>query len=245
MKNIRISRSCDTNAVIGFLALKNLEEQSYKNAIGFDDTTATGTAYANAVFNYSLNSIKEQSQEKALELFYDDASTSLNKQINYKIYFFTLKDRTITVNAPVNSIPKSVFNTPVLSFYDELDYIKSEMDLTISQISELFGVTRKSVYDWFDGVEPRGAIKSKMTVLLKAIEKKNKDEKKKIKTLWKVVFSGESFISVFHKDLINNEEIESKLKEIDSMVSMTKEKNNSNVIIGEANMVEFDRRIGL
>jgi len=57
------------------------------------------------------------------------------------------------------------------NYIEELRWLKDSLSLGMSGLAELLGVTRKTVYDWFDGVEPkRDGRLAKITALRKALE---------------------------------------------------------------------------
>jgi DNA-binding transcriptional regulator YiaG len=67
-----------------------------------------------------------------------------------------------------------------------LRWLKDSLSLGMSGLAELLGVTRKTVYDWFDGVEPRRDGRfAKVAALRTALEKTiSADERATIKRIW-------------------------------------------------------------
>lgn len=47
----------------------------------------------------------------------------------------------------------------------DIQWIRDELSLSMSELAQLFGVTRKSVYDWFDGSNPRNHIAEKISAV--------------------------------------------------------------------------------
>ncbi len=88
-----------------------------------------------------------------------------------------------------------------LSLVDQLDAIKDFLGLTVTQISELFKVTRKTVYDWYDGAEPRSNVDARIKALYHLVSSKaDKLDLKNLKKVWNLPLNGKSFI-----DLLNTQ----------------------------------------
>lgn len=47
----------------------------------------------------------------------------------------------------------------------DLGWIKAESDVSVSALAELFGVTRKALYGWLEGVEPRRGRQARISAL--------------------------------------------------------------------------------
>jgi hypothetical protein len=71
------------------------------------------------------------------------------------------------------------------SHITNLRWLKDSLSLGMTGLAELLGVTRKTVYDWFDGVEPRRDGRfAKVAALRVALEKIAIDERAMIKRIW-------------------------------------------------------------
>lgn len=136
---------------------------------------------------------------------------------------------------------------PVL-LRDRLDEIKNRFSLSITQMAELFGVTRKAVYDWYEGAEPRSLTTSRIEVLLDVAEQlPNGVDLRRLKTVWNIPVSGRSFRSVFCDDSLDTENLRSallaKLHELlPRMAATTSPAHKASVVLGEGHLSEFDRR---
>lgn len=133
------------------------------------------------------------------------------------------------------------------SFVDQLDSIKDRFALSITQIAELFSVTRKSVYDWYEGAEPRSNIKKRMETLLEVLSTISAEtDLKRLKIVWHIPVSGQSFISVFNDPILKTstlqKELEKKLTELSSrMTKKISRLRKAGAQLGEAHLAEFDR----
>lgn len=101
-------------------------------------------------------------------------------------------------------------------FADQLNEIKDSLGLTVTQLAELFKVTRKTVYDWYDGADPRASARIEILnhVLHSLVIP---GDMKRLKQVWNLPINGESFIDtvnsgVDHEDL--KAALESKLKDL-------------------------------
>ena len=134
---------------------------------------------------------------------------------------------------------------------ERLDKIKNQLALSITQMAELFSVTRKSVYDWYDGAEPRSDKLSRMEILNDVIAVTPATvDMRRLKSVWNVCVEGKSFLAVFSDDSLENTALEialtKKLHELfPRMVTTTSlmaRNPRSNVEIGSAHLAEFDRQ---
>jgi hypothetical protein len=131
---------------------------------------------------------------------------------------------------------------------DRLDLIKAQLDLSITQMAELFGVTRKSIYDWYEGKGQRSSTSNKMEVLIDALKKTtNEVDLRRLKFVWNIAVSGKSFREVFGDDQLHDttlqNALEKKLNELSPrMVATAISTRKTTVQIGEAHLAEFDRR---
>jgi len=131
---------------------------------------------------------------------------------------------------------------------ERLDFIKSSLALSITQLAELFGVTRKAIYDWYDGAEPRPKMINRMEILINLLDGMPEGvDKQKLKTVWNIPFSGKSFLAVFNEENLDFNSFRAALKEkIDElspkMVSNKISTNKTLPQLGTAHLAEFDKR---
>jgi len=133
------------------------------------------------------------------------------------------------------------------SFKDQLNDIKTDLTLSITQLAELFSVTRKTVYDWYEGTTPRNRVTSRMNMLIDVIKSIPTDvDLARLKTVWNIPVSGKSFRSIFN-DEISDElsfrtTIEQNLHELfPRMAKKTGFKRKTSIQLGEAHLAEFDK----
>lgn len=139
-------------------------------------------------------------------------------------------------------------NIPPVTLAESLDLIKDRLALSITQMSELFGVTRKAVYDWYEGAEPRAAMINRIETLIDIINTARPDiDLQRLKAVWNIPVSGRSFIMVFGDDSISIDTLRTTLVEkLDDlsprMVKKTNSTQKTTSQFGESRLAEFDRR---
>lgn len=133
------------------------------------------------------------------------------------------------------------------STLETIESLRSSLSLSVTQIAELFGVTRKSVYDWFEGAIPRAGVITKIQALHSIIaEISDEIDVSRLKFVWKVDVGTGSFI-----DILNNDKLEEpflkvalvdKINELSSrMVSKGTRKDYPAMGSGEASLADFER----
>lgn len=137
------------------------------------------------------------------------------------------------------------------SVSERLDQIKDSLALSVTQMAELFGVTRKTIYDWYEGAEPRSTTMSRIEVLADVLREASAQiDIKRLKTVWSVPISGRSFHSIFNDDSMNlavfRKALVAKLDELNTrMVAQTVAVHRSTAKIGSAHLAEFERGIDI
>jgi len=130
---------------------------------------------------------------------------------------------------------------------ERLDLIKDRLALSITQIAELFGVTRKAVYDWYEGAEPRPVTISRIEGLINVLDTVPADiDLKRLKSVWNIGLSGQSFREVLCNSNLDQASLQSvlttKLNELyPRMVATTGSLRKTAPQLGEAHLAEFDR----
>jgi len=133
------------------------------------------------------------------------------------------------------------------SFKEQLASIKSDLSLSITQLAELFGVTRKTIYDWYEGTTPRQGITSRMSILIDALKSMPSDtDLTRLKTVWNIPVSGRSFCSIFNDDVLDElscrKKTDKKLHELSPrMVKKMDSQHKTRVQLGKAHLAEFDK----
>lgn len=153
------------------------------------------------------------------------------------------------IEEPINTADMATTQTV---FPDHLNLIKDRFALSVTQIAELFGVTRKSVYDWYEGSEPRNNTAERMEVLINALRSTIPAETdlKRLKMVWNIPISGQSFISVFNGSILDiasfQKVLEKKILELSShMIKKSNSTHETAVQLGKAHLAEFDRHADL
>ncbi len=134
-----------------------------------------------------------------------------------------------------------------LNSVQTLDAIKDHLGLSVTQLAELFGVTRKTVYDWYEGAVPRPALVSRMEGLLEIFEGHFTGvDLRRLKSVWNIRISGKSFRDILIDDVLEfvdlKEALTEKVNELSPrLVPQKVFEGSSSVKLGEAHISEFSR----
>lgn len=129
-----------------------------------------------------------------------------------------------------------------------LDWIKDRLALSITQMAELFGVTRKTVYDWYEGKGQRSATTVRMEILIDVLSLAPPDmDLHRLKAVWGIAVSGKSFRDIFGDDKLNAAALRAALNEklnglSPRMVATPRFSQKPDTQFGEAQLAELDRR---
>lgn len=161
-----------------------------------------------------------------------------------EIYQFFIDGSPVTFNS-VDLDEAKEKSTEVIAapFSEQLNAIKQRFGLSITQIADLYGVTRKAVYDWYEGAEPRSPIPEKTAILL-GITDNNAIDYHRLKVVWDIPHSGETFLDVFKgTDFeVLREELGARLNELSHyMVKREAQEGKAGTLLGEAQLTEFER----
>ncbi|MGC5831706.1 hypothetical protein LDP08_14210 [Ralstonia pseudosolanacearum] len=135
---------------------------------------------------------------------------------------------------------------PALSTCERLDTIKNRLGISITQLADLLGVTRKAIYDWYDGAEPRLAMIGRISSLVEAIAGFEDLDLKRLKAVWSIGTPGGSFRSTLQNDTLVGPELTAalvaKLNELsEEMAAPTTSPRRTAIHIGSANLADIDR----
>lgn len=83
---------------------------------------------------------------------------------------------------------------------EQLDAIRSKLDIPVTQLAELFSVSRKTVYDWYEGQSPCSAKRDQIHALLEALGQRSNIDLKRLKGFWNVALPGGSFRATLQGD---------------------------------------------
>lgn len=132
-----------------------------------------------------------------------------------------------------------------VSFKARLEVIQGELGLSITQIAQLFGVTRKAVYDWLDGSEPRVNIANRMELISSVINQNSAQlNLKRLKGVWLTAVNGRSFIDILSDESLDEAsrlaEATGKLEELAPRLGQEAPKL-SKTFLGSAHVSDIDR----
>jgi DNA-binding transcriptional regulator YiaG len=145
--------------------------------------------------------------------------------------------------------PHNASDTQLVTVAERLDLIKGRLGLSITQLAELFDVTRKTVYDWYEGTEPRRNAVNRIEILIEVLNKASPEiDLVRLKAVWNISVFGKSFLAVLGEDNLDAGTLQNalleKLNELSSrMVATTGRMRKTNLQFGEAQLAEFERRI--
>lgn len=109
----------------------------------------------------------------------------------------------IATGKPLADVGEVKAASPQMSVQD-LGFIRERLSLSVTQISELFGVTRKSVYDWFEGASPRPMMMEKISALSAVLtEAPAAADLSRLKAVWKLGGATPSFLSIIGDDTLD------------------------------------------
>lgn len=181
---------------------------------------------------------------------------SSTTSVNYKHSQILVDDSFLQVNIEKKTEEfqeKTAIETDItaISQADSLDEIKSRLGLSITQLAELFGVTRKSIYDWYDGsVKPNSSNINKIEAVIESLNSLSKSndsvDLQRLKVVWHITIDGQSFCSILNDDKLGisslNEKLVTKLNELSPrMAKKTSTLRKTTIQLGDAHLAEFSR----
>lgn len=168
-----------------------------------------------------------------------------------KLYAILLDDDQLSIEISneerTTSPDKSIHDTSgeAVTFIDRLNPIREQLALSITQLAELLGVTRKSIYDWYEGSEPRSNTVTRMEILGEALQSVSNDvDLTRLKVVWNIPIAGDSFREVYNNADLNDllEELTSKLHELKpNMIKKTTPIKKQMAQAGKALLAELDK----
>ncbi|AOZ13601.1 hypothetical protein AA042_13815 [Pseudomonas lundensis] len=153
---------------------------------------------------------------KLFNLLYDRAVSTAPQMKQAAI--FLIDGHPFLLSAANEAESPAVAEVEKLGFADQLNEIKDFLGLTVTQLAELFKVTRKTVYDWYDGADPRAGMGARIETLNHLLHSLAFEvDMKRLKQVWNLPINGESFIdavnsTIDHYDL--KAALERKLEEL-------------------------------
>ncbi|MDD0969344.1 MULTISPECIES: hypothetical protein [Pseudomonas] len=157
-------------------------------------------------------------------------------------------NESITLDSSAIEVGKDLTNEKAdiadVTFKTQLETFQAKLGLSITQISQFFGVTRKSVYDWLDGTAPRSANSNRLNVIAAIIEaNEDKANLMRLKGVWLTPINGKSFMDVISDETLDDEgkifAASSKLDEL--LPRLVVQEKMSRTHLGNAHASDIDR----
>jgi DNA-binding transcriptional regulator YiaG len=132
---------------------------------------------------------------------------------------------------------------------ENVTQIKERLALSMTQVAELFNVTRKSVYDWYGSAAPRPAMAARIQTLLDVLNYASEEvDLKRLKVVWNIPLSGASFRSVLNDDNLEPNRLRSalaeKLHELSPrLIPAAQSMRRASGYVGQAHLADIDRSI--
>lgn len=136
----------------------------------------------------------------------------------------------------------------VLSVPERLDTIKTKLGISVTQLADLFGVTRKTIYDWYEGKGPRAPMEARIDSLLESLTEFDDSDLKKLKSVWNIDLNGGSFRSALQSDTLSRSDLTAalvvKLNELSAEISAISRSSRraTPAYIGESSLADIERR---
>lgn len=148
----------------------------------------------------------------------------------------------VSIIQPTPHIEKT---TADISFKSQLEAVQEDLGLSITQLAQLFGVTRKAVYDWLDGSEPRANISSRMELISSLIRENNSNlNLKRLKGVWLTAVNGSSLIDILaNEDLSAADRLAAAIAKVGDLAPRLGQENPKlgKTYLGNAHANDIDR----
>lgn len=190
--------------------------------------------------------------------------TSISQKLGYIAEFFAklskdrndihppkvillVDDETRNIDIKIIEKPKGIdASTTAIHFKDRLVSVQKELNLSITQLADIFGVTRKSIYDWLDGAEPRAGSQSKVEILAD-IAKSSPVNLSKLKNVWSIPLSGTSFKNIIQDEALDYESTRAlaleKISELAPRLANSEKARPTKIRMGNAHLSDLERNI--
>ncbi|ASV97589.1 hypothetical protein [Paraburkholderia aromaticivorans] len=134
-----------------------------------------------------------------------------------------------------------------LSTPGQLDMVKTRLGISVTQLADLLGVTRKAVYDWYEGAAPRPTMIGRINSLADALGSFDDTDLKKLKAVWNITLPSGSFRSTLQSDTLSGPDLTAalvaKLNELSAeMSATTRSSRRASAYVGESSLSDIDRR---
>lgn len=185
---------------------------------------------------------------------YVDSSSAISSttSVNYKHSQIFVNDSLLQFNIEqkneeLHEKTTVGIDSTTVSHADRLDEIKNRLGLSITQLAELFGVTRKSIYDWYDGsVKPNSSNINKIEAVIESLDslavRNGAVDLQRLKVVWHIPINGQSFCSILNDDKLEIEKLVTKLHELSPrMEKKASTLKKTTIQLGDAHLAEFSR----
>lgn len=171
-------------------------------------------------------------------------------QVNQTVFILSFTvDGTQQILMPLVSFTRDdPVNSQSSSVPDNLNSIKEKLSLSVTQMAELLNVTRKSVYDWYEGAEPRPSTIARINMLVEILHIASPElDLRRLKSIWKVPLKGQSFLAVLNDEKLDENNLRQaladKLHELSPRLAPPLSTSlRTSVVLGQAHLADIDRR---
>jgi DNA-binding transcriptional regulator YiaG len=179
----------------------------------------------------------------------NQTSTSPNQVARSKPFLLLTANGDEQIVIPqVNLTDKALDPVGFLSVRDNLNTIKEDLSLSVTQMAELFNVTRKAVYDWYDGAAPRTASIVRINALVEVLAAAPAEaDMKRLKSMWRVPVADRSFLAVLNDERLDitnlRQALSDKLHQLSPRLATPIGPSiRSSAALGKAHLTDLDRQ---
>jgi DNA-binding transcriptional regulator YiaG len=88
---------------------------------------------------------------------------------------------------------------------DDVNWLRENLKISITEVAALFKVTRKAVYDWLEGAKPRADMADRVRILRNVLDRELREESRNfLKRVWDQPINGDaSLLSIMRESEIN------------------------------------------
>jgi hypothetical protein len=197
---------------------------------------------------YGLNAGSQSAVESAMWMQVEGAFATSPGSSAQGLVLYVNGRPVVVVRQPVQSDRPWDASTVESTVPGQLDLIKSQLDISVTQLAELFSVTRKTVYDWYEGQSPRNAKSDQIQALVGALDQHHNIDLKRLKAFWNIALPGGSFRSTLQSDTLSGPELTAaltaKLDELSAEMSASTRipHRGAAPFAGESALADIERR---
>jgi hypothetical protein len=196
---------------------------------------------------YGLSADSQSAVESALWMQVEGAfATSPGNSVQGLVWYVNGRP-VVVVRQPVQPDRPLDASTVESAVPGQLDQIKSQLDVSVTQLAELFSVTRKTVYDWYEGQSPRNAKSDRIQALVDALDQRRNIDLKRLKAFWNIALPDGSFRATLQNDTLSGLDLTAaltaKLDELSAeMAAMARVPRRGAPYAGESTLADAEHR---